>query len=102
MISKADEFAMHRSGSAPRAIARLIIGNSMARQCLMTSGCLSLGRHADFVGKRRRPVIGTVVKGRDHAMTTNIQFLRRIAAIGVAALLAAAPTRLSAQQTPQS
>src|SRR6516162_3555927 len=39
MISKADEFAKHRSGPAPRAIALLIIGNSMARQRLTTSGC---------------------------------------------------------------
>ena len=35
-------------------------------------------------------------------MTTKIQLLQSVAAIGVAALLAAAPTRLSAQQTPQS
>src|SRR5438105_9822767 len=35
-------------------------------------------------------------------MTTKIQFLQSVAAIGVAALLAAAPARLSAQQTPQS
>ncbi len=35
-------------------------------------------------------------------MTTKIKFPQRVAAIGVAALLAAAPTRLSAQQTPQS
>jgi hypothetical protein len=33
MISKADEFAKHRSGPVPRGIARLIIGNSMARTC---------------------------------------------------------------------
>jgi hypothetical protein len=35
-------------------------------------------------------------------MTTKIQFLQRVAAIGAAALLAAAPMRLSAQQTTQS
>ena len=35
-------------------------------------------------------------------MATKIQFLQWVAAIGVAALLAAVPTRLSAQQTPQS
>ena len=35
-------------------------------------------------------------------MTTKIQFLQSVVAIGVAALLAAAPARLSAQQTPQS
>ncbi len=35
-------------------------------------------------------------------MTTKIQFLQRFAAIGVAALLAAAPARLSAQQISQS
>ena len=35
-------------------------------------------------------------------MTAKIQLLQSVAAIGIAALLAAAPVRLSAQQTPQS
>ena len=72
------------------------------RTYVVTSRCLTLGPHANLVGKRRRPVIGTVVKGRDNAMRAKIQFLQQIAVIGIAALLAAAPTRLSAQPTSQS
>src|SRR5947209_5217165 len=104
MISLADEFAKHRSGAETCAIAGLIIGNSMARKCgwLDDKALLKPQSAGKLHRKRRRPVMGTVVKGRDQAMTTKIQFLQKAAAIGVAALLGAAPARLSAQQTPQS
>src|SRR5438270_10686989 len=89
---------------APRAIARLIIGNSMPRNSAYPRQAVALAsvRMQTSSGTGAGPVMGMVVKGRDDAMATKIQFLQCVAAIGFAALLAAVPTRLSAQQTPQS